>query len=321
MTIGVDLRPLAAGRRSGVEEYLLELLKAVVSFDHKNEYKFFLNSYHQSEVSLDFIKTRKNVTVCQFRIPSKLLNLSLRLFKRPRLNRLVSGVDLFFMPNILFEALDRQCAKVVTFHDLSFEHYPEFLSLKRRLWHKVVGPKKIAKSADKVIAVSEETKRDLVETYKLPLEKVVTIPSGVQIYEVDRQREKEVRAKYRLPQKYILCFGTLEPRKNIKTIIKAYQALRLHNRIEHALVISGLEGWKIEEVVGKDPAQLKLEGIVLTGYIDPRDKDIVYAAASIFIYPSFFEGFGFPLLEAARAKTPIIAAANSSILEVISNAA
>lgn len=327
MVVGIDLRPLVSVKRSGVEEYLINLLEEILELDRKNSYLLFINSYRRPSLPPSLTKERENVEIVQTKVPNKLLNLSLKLLKYPKLDHwlkahsvLKKKVDLFFEPNILFNSFSDEVGLVVVFHDLSFEHFPEFLNWKRKLWHRVINPALIAEEAKKIIAVSNFTRTDLLETYKLDAEKTLTIHSGLSRkgINVDKTKLLEVKRKYRLPENYFLCFGTLEPRKNLKTLIEAYLWLK-NSTVK--LVVAGAAGWKVAEALGYPKEFLQRKGIFFPGYIEPIDKDLLYTGAKFFVFPSFFEGFGFPLLEAAQNETPIIAAANSSIFEVIGRGA
>ena len=156
---------------------VVNLLENIFLIDRKNEYKLFYNSYKKPKNLPDF--NHPNVKTYSFNFPNKIFNASLKILKAPELDQLIEDVDLFFIPNISFVSLSKRCKKLITVHDLSFERYPEFFSSKRKLWHKVVSPKKLISTCDKIIAVSENTKNDLVELYKLDPEKIKVVHSGI----------------------------------------------------------------------------------------------------------------------------------------------
>lgn len=325
MIIGVDIRPLVSNKRSGVEEYGFALLSELISVDRKNEYVLFNNSFKKPPLLFRDILEHENVELVTYRFPNKVLNFLFRFSNFPKIDKLIyrrlgKEIGLFFMPNILFASLSKKVKKVITFHDLSFVHFSEFLSLKRKLWHRAINPKGLALRSDKIIAVSDFTKLDLIKTYGIESSKIETIHSGVVESDKKTITISEVKEKYHLPDSFMLCLGTLEPRKNIVTVLEAYLKLKKSGKYP-ALVICGAKGWKTEDLFLK-PREFFVENdIHFTGYIEEKDKDSLFRAAKLFIYPSFFEGFGFPLLEAAKARTPIVAAADSSIFEVISKGA
>ncbi|NTW30784.1 MAG: glycosyltransferase family 4 protein, partial [Candidatus Moranbacteria bacterium] len=226
MRIGIDLRCLASGRRSGVEEYVVGLLSALLRSDRENDYVLFLNEWRKKTIDLSWADGFSNVSVRKFRIPNKLLNLSLWYLRYPKLDRLIGGVDAYFMPNINFCAVSSRAKLFVTAHDLSFRICPETFSWKQRLWHAFVDPKELFTRAHRVIAVSKSTRDDLVFRYGIASEKISVVHSGIdaRFHAYDRNDPKmlAVKERYRLPYSFILYLGAFEPRKNIVAIVRAY---------------------------------------------------------------------------------------------------
>lgn len=326
MKIGIDARCLIGGRQTGVEEYTLSLLRNLLRLDKKNEYVLFLNSFSDPKINSEEFKEYRNLKIRRFRFPNKILNFLFWYLRWPKVDKMLGGLDIFFMPNINFGAFSKEVKLIITAHDLSFEYYPETFSLKRRLWHAFVNPKKLYRRADKIISVSESTGDDLMALYGIGQEKIETIHSGVNnnFGEIDRNDPKllEIKNKYKLPYKYILYLGTIEPRKNIVGIIRAYNRLRKNNHValsDYKLVIAGAKGWKYEKIFQEIVSSSYRKDIMLTGFICENDKPYVYNLATLFIYPSFFEGFGFPPLEAMRCGVPVIVANNSSFPETVGN--
>jgi glycosyltransferase involved in cell wall biosynthesis len=231
-------------------------------------------------------------------------------------DRLMGGVDVLYVPNLNFISWSSACQIVMTVHDLSFMRFPEFFGLKMRLWHYITRPEKIFKKVDTLIAVSENTKRDLVDLLHISPEKIKVLYEGVDpdchVFAQDDSRLSHVREKYHLPKKFILYLGTLEPRKNIETLIEAYQALET----DAELVIAGGTGWKTQSIYKLARGNSKIH---FMGYIDAQDKGALYNLAHIFVYPSYYEGFGLPLLEAMACGVPVIAGSNSAQVEVVAD--
>ena len=331
MKICIDIRCLVGGRRTGVEEYTTNLLHQMFEIDKENKYVLFLNSWSDSKVNLSQFSKYPNVSIKKLHVPNKILNFLFWYFSWPKIDTLVGGADVVFMPNIIFGSVTKKAKLVATIHDLSFERYGKFFSRKRRWWHLFVNPKKICDSAKKIITVSESTKRDIVSFYKINSNKIKTIPSAVSddFRILDRNDAKmiEVKDKYSLPFKFILHLGTIEPRKNIAGIVRAFNDLQKTAKekgdaeIEkYSLVLAGEKGWLSEEIyheIEKSPYRKK---IILPGFIKDVDKVYVYNLTSLFVYPSFFEGFGFPPLEAMKCGIPVIASNNSSIPEICDSA-
>ena len=323
MKIGIDIRTLMESQYSGVSEYTLNLLTEIFRQDQKNQYKLFYNSGHDISARMpkfDF----PNVEIVASRYPNKLFNNILqRIFQWPKIDQKL-GVDLFFVPNIGFISLSDKCKKIITIHDLSFLRYGEFFSWKRRLWHKLINVKKIVRSFDYIIAVSENTKRDLIELCGIPEEKIKVIYSGIgkEFKIISKEENNQVKSKYNLPDKFILFLGTIEPRKNIGGLIRAYSQFRNDNpeMSDVNLVLVGGRGWKFKNIFREYENSKYKSDIIWLDYIDSTDKPAVYNLASLFVYPSFYEGFGFPPLEAMACGVPVISSNSSSLPEIINNA-
>jgi len=324
MIIGIDIRMLARGTQTGVEEYTTNLLANMLGLNPDLKFKLFYNGYKKIKLNYNWLKL-PNVELVQFNIPNKFLDTSLYFLNYPKIDKLLKGVDVFFSPHIFLSAVSKKCKTITTFHDLSFEKYPEFYSAHKNYWHFSMNPKRQARRADKIIAVSESTKNDLVELYKINPDKIKVIYSGInselQIMNYE-SRIMEVKEKYNLPENYILYLGTLEPRKNIIGLIKVFEKFKKGGGIfDIKLVIAGSKGWLYEDIfkaIENSPAK---NDIIFTGFIDDEDKSILYSQAELFIYPSFYEGFGFPPLEAMACGTPVITSNFSSLPEAVGDAA
>jgi len=327
MRIGIDVRCLAKGRRTGVEEYTLNLLKNLFKIDSKNKYILFFNSYKASQACFGWIKDYPNVKIKVFRLPNKLLNFCFWYLGWPKIDKMIGGCDIFFMPNIIFGSASRKTKLIVTIHDLSFERYPETFSWKKRLWHIFINPKKICQRADKIMAISESTKNDLISIYGIHPEKITVIFNGLPekfkpISHNDGNLIK-IKEKYNLPYKFILYLGTIEPRKNIVGIIRAFNMsqkyAKKNNRediLKFKLVLAGYSGWLSKKIFQEAEKSEFKEKIIFIDSISDDDKEYLYNLASVFVYPSLFEGFGFPPLEALKCGIPTITSNNSSLPEV-----
>jgi len=327
MIIGIDIRCLMRPNYSGVAEYTYNLLENLFKIDQKNQYKLFYNS--KNDVS-NFLPRWNfaNVKFFGFDHPNKLFNAKIKFLKSPKIDNLLSKVDVFFIPNLNFIALTNNCQKIITVHDLSYALFPQFFSLKRKFWHKFINPKKLIAGCDKIIAVSENTKNDLINCYKIPDNKIRVINSGIdhnlyRIIDKNDSKLKLLKKKYQLPESFILFLGTLEPRKNIIGIIEAFNLLlakypefkNLH------LVIAGERGWNYEQFFSFAQNSPFTKQIFYLDYIQRQDKPFLYNLANLFLFPSFYEGFGFPALEAQACGVPVIAGLNSSFPEILGESA
>jgi len=344
MEIIVDLRVLLKQPLTGVGLYTAGLLTALLKSDQHNFYKLFINglTLPQREVLKSF-QQFSNAKLYSFHYPNKFLNGSLAFLKRPHLDKLAGGSPrlsssprwragaaggeaggrIFWFPNLNFWSVTPACQAVVTVHDLSFERIKWAYSAKMRLWHELIGPKEKLRSAAKVIAVSESTKRDLMDIYRLPENKIEVIYPGIesQITNLSRAEPRDHKSqitKDDLPEKYILFLGTLEPRKNVEGVIRAFELL---NRPDYHLVIAGVRGWlyrKIYQAARRSPLKARIRFI---DYIEPEARAQLYQKAALLVWPSFYEGFGLPPLEAMADSCPVITSANSSLPETTRGAA
>ncbi|MFC1721640.1 glycosyltransferase family 4 protein [Patescibacteria group bacterium] len=322
MVIGIDIRFLAEGKRTGVEEYTLHLLHNLFKVGGQHTFKLFANYWHGDAKFISQLGVYPNVTIYRFRYPNKLLNLSFTYLHTPQIDKLVGGCEVFFYPNIIFGEVSPECPVVTTFHDLSFELHPEFLSAKKRIWHQIVNPRRCAEKSTKIIAVSHSTKKDLIATYDLPPGKIKVIHSGLLPQPPDlEEKAEQVRQKYDLPENFVLFFGTLEPRKNVLGALRAFEYLRKNGKINQQLVIAGSPGWldkSFWQAVSKSPCRSEIRHL---GFIEQADKLALLSLADVFLFPSFYEGFGFPSLEAMSVGTPVVTSAVSSLPEVVGGAA
>ena len=238
----------------------------------------------------------------------------------------MGGADVFWSPHFNFTKLsgpESGLKKVITVHDLSFLRYPEFFSCRKNFWHRSLGVIKALKEADGIIAVSENTKNDIMELAGIEAGRIKVIYSGNNVIKKEWPAEKIAAClqKFSLSSPYILYVGNIEPRKNISSLIKAYGLLRDRNRINIDLVLAGASGWKTAKIYRDWRNSPYKDNIRFIGYISAEEKEILYSRASIFNYPSFYEGFGFPPLEAMAYGVPVVCSNVSSLPEVAAGAA
>ncbi len=332
MKIAIDIRCLARGGRTGVEEYILQLLYNIFEIDKDNEYILFLNAYKKIKLDLSWINKYPNVRLKKFHWPNKLLNFLFWYFNWPKIDRMVGGADVVFFPNIIFGSVSKKARVVLTIHDLSFEKFPEYFSMKRRWWHIFVNPRRICIKSDNIISVSKSTSADIAKIYGIDNKKIQTIknsiPEHFRVIDKNNKILIEVKDKYSLPFKFILFLGTIEPRKNIVGLIRAYNELQKfaeenddEDLKKYKLVIAGTKGWLNEAIFNEVRKSENKDKIMISGFIDDKDKTVIYNLASVFVYPSFYEGFGFPPLEAMSCGVPVITSNSSSLPEICNSSA
>jgi len=325
MTIGVDIRLLSRARSSGIEEYTKNVLAHMIPLAGNVKFKLFYSGMKDTLVRYPWMEA-DNVELFYKRVPNKILSAASRFMGQPHLDKLMKGVDVFFSPHFYITALSPECKRVVTFHDLSFLHHPQFFSFDRNLWNTLqMNPKGQAHSADKIIAISNSTAQDLVNEYGVNPEKIKVIYSGVlnEFKKIDSEEVIiKVREKYNLPKKFIFYLGTIEPRKNIRSIIDAFEILKRDFGFEdHYLVIAGAKGWLYKDIFKKMEQGQFAKFIKYIDFVEDNDRPAMYNAAELLVYPSFFEGFGFQPLEAMACGTPVVSSNVSSIPEVVHDAA
>jgi glycosyltransferase involved in cell wall biosynthesis len=213
----------------------------------------------------------------------------------------------YFLPRLLGAIAKR---RVVTIHDLTFKRFPELLQKETLVNLEHQMQRELAHS-DAVICVSESTRQDLLEYYDIDPSRAVTILSGLTVPD-NRQPTTG-----NLPDNYLLFVSTIEPRKNLEVLLDAYTRLRARGAYDGALVVVGRVGWKSESIV----ARLRAPGVHHLDYLPAAQLAEVYRKAEMFVFPSIYEGFGFPLLEAMAYGVPSIAARSSSLPEIGGDAA
>jgi glycosyltransferase involved in cell wall biosynthesis len=229
--------------------------------------------------------------------------------------------DLLFLPNFNQFSINPKTKLVITVHDLSPIVTPEFYDSRRKLWHIFVNIKKSLHRANHILAVSEFTKGELMRIYGLPDSKITVTHLGVQrnVFHPDLSKDKmrHVRNIYGLPADFYLFIGTLEPRKNIPSIIKAFEKLNL----DMDLVIAGRQGWKYKTILNQIENSPKRRRIKYLGYIEEEHKPYLLKLAKGLVWPSFYEGFGLPPLEAMAVGTPVITSQVTALPETAGSSA
>jgi glycosyltransferase involved in cell wall biosynthesis len=318
MKILIDVRCLSKGKTSGIEEYTRLLVGHILKHDTENRYQLFYNGFKKAPLPADWL-TKANVSVMDWRIPNKLLDFSLKFFGLPKIDSF-AGPDVIFSPHFNLIRAGRDTKRVITFHDLSFAHFPEFYPLRKRFWHWQQDYARQAEKADAIIAVSDFTGHDLVETLKIDPKKVRVIYAGIDPYLGIMKKEEldEFRRKKTIDFPFLLYVGTIEPRKNIRAIVKAFNELKKDDRRKNLkLLVVGEKGWLFGDTLEEAAASPFSEDIVFWGKATAEELRALYNLASVFVYPSFFEGFGFPPLEAQTCGVPVVASNRSSLPEIL----
>ncbi len=317
MDVLIDVRLLSRGGNSGVEEYTRGLLGELFKQGKSDSFTLFYNGLHKVDLGSQLpLAGQDNIRVLDLKIPNKIFDLSSGFFKFPAINRLAK-TDLVFSPH--FNALaPGRVPRVITIPDLSFIHHPQFFSLRQKFWHWLQNIKRQAREADKIITVSEFTKSDIVNLLGVVPEKVSVIYPGISS-EFRPSHESQATS---FDKPYLLYLGTIEPRKNVNLLIRAFNVLKRELRFaDWQLVIAGRLGWLYDQTLKEAKHSPFAADIIFRGGVASRERVSLYNQAKAFIYPSFFEGFGFPPLEAQASGCPVIVSDRTSLPEVLGDSA
>ncbi len=323
MKILFDGRVLAKGEVSGIPEYARLLFTYLLKIDLANEYSLFLNSFLGITPPIN-IRHHANASMVNTHIPNRLLDFSFKFFHQPKVDFFVRP-DVIFSPHFNILAKRKSTPRIITFHDLSFERFPEFHSPREKLWHWRQNPKKQAEDADEIIAISNSTKVDLVELYKISPKKISVVYSGINPYYLLPVLPSQLyafRQDRALPKNFIFTLSTLEPRKNISGVVRAFNILKEKKECrDFKLVIAGKEGWLCDDMYKTINDSPWRDDIILWGPASYEEARNLYHLASVFVCASFFEGFGFPPLEAQSCGTPVVSSNTGSLPEVLGRSA
>lgn len=317
MRVAIDYTP-AARQSAGIGRYTRGLIGALADLDRGNAYtllsfgaplareswppNFDLRSMPLSEPRLSMLWHRLNAP-----LPAELFS---------------GRCDLYHSPDFTLPPLAR-ARGVVTVHDLSFLRVPECALPSLRSYLERVVPRSVAR-AKHVLADSSNTRDDLVALLNVAPEKISVVPAGVELRFAPMSDEDllaTVRARYGLPERFILSVGTLEPRKNFPGLIAAYAEMRRRTALPHGLVIAGREGWLYDAIYKQVAVEGVAEHVRFLGFAADADLPALYNLAELVAYPSLYEGFGIPPLEALACGIPVVCSNTSSLPETVGDAA
>ena len=326
MKIGIDARPLSVGKYTGIPFYEYMILKEWMVKHPEHEYYLFSLRpicWREDELPENWhIVNEPGLVKCErFKSPWWFV------FKLPREIRKL-GLDAYWGPNFSMPRKVKGVEYYVTIHDLGVYHFEHIGQKRNEIQIKLYLPRNI-RNARKVLTVSEFTKQDVVRTFGTAPDKIVTVYNGGTVEWIQGEQDTTaIREEIRGLKEFFLFIGTIEPRKNIPTIIKGYEIYidKYFDNISEGsripkLVLAGGKGWNCEEIYQMVEQSEYKEYIILTGYISAAEKSFLLKKAKCFLYPSLYEGFGIPVLEAFDANTPVITANNSSLPEVGGDAA
>ncbi|HKC63456.1 MAG TPA: glycosyltransferase family 1 protein [Pyrinomonadaceae bacterium] len=313
LRIAIDAHSVGTGL-AGNESYVANLIEALAEIDNENRYTLYVTKREAVERFQNrwpnFAVRRTLPHTPIVRIP---LTLARELRRRP--------VDIL---HVQYTAPPfAPCAVVATIHDLSFEHLPQTFKRRSRAQLRLTV-RHTARTASHLIVPSEHTRRDILETYHVEQERVSVTPLAAPQHfaPADEGEVRRVRERYKICGDYILAVGSIQPRKNLARLIHAYSLLRRERARAKLpkLVLVGKLAW----LYGETLRAIREQGIealtILTGYVPEADLPALYTGALAFVYPSYFEGFGLPPLEAMQCGAPVVAGNQTSLPEVVGDA-
>jgi len=315
LRIAIDAHSVGA-KLGGNESYAINLIEALAQIDRTNDYTLYVTTneaHDRFQNRWPNFKVRSTLPHTPLiRIP---LTLSAELRKNP--------VDVL---HVQFTAPPFcPCPVVVSIHDLSFEHLPQTFNRRSRTQLRLTV-RHSARRAARILSLSEHTRRDIIETYGINEDHVDAIPLAAPEHFApvrDYAELQRVRHNYGIDGDYILSVGSIQPRKNLARLIKAFASLRGDGSIANLpkLVLAGKCAWLYDETLRALEESGTKEAVVVTGYVPEEDLPALYSGALCFVYPSYFEGFGLPPLEAMKCGAPVIVGNRTSLPEVVGDAA
>ncbi len=318
MRIAIDYTP-ALRQGAGIGRYTRGVVTGLAEIDEVNQYTLFSAGAAFSVTQPWPANFRLRVSP----LPSRWLTAAWHRLHLPVPAELLTGAcDLFHSPDFTLPPL-RRARGLVTIHDLSFLRTPECADPGLRAFLGKAVPAAVRR-AHLILADSENTRLDLIELLGVDPQRICVVTPAVEPRfrrESGTARLEEVRRRYRLPERFILGLGTLEPRKNFPRLIEAYEKLVRETGLPHALVIGGRPGWLYGETQRRAAEGAAAGRVLLPGFVADEDLPALYSLAELFVFPSLYEGFGIPVLEAMACGTPVVTCTNSSLPEAAGNAA
>jgi glycosyltransferase involved in cell wall biosynthesis len=309
------------GNRSGVGRYGLSITEKLMAERPRDSFTLFSFLRPGRQIKRDF-PLPDNAAIQYIRwFPGRAFSLLMRQGIALPLELLgLLRADVVLFPNFITWASLFGRRRVSVVHDVAYLFYPEHIQAKNLIYIRRQLPASLKRS-DRIIAVSGATKRDLVEHFGIAAEKISVVYNAVDrkvFNSKAKNRLPEVIKKYHIPKNYLLFAGNIEPRKNLEGLLRAYA--RSYPRHRQALVIVGAKGWNDSGIESRLRELTDLP-IYRTNFVSDSDLAALYAGATALVYPSFYEGFGLPCLEAMACGCPVICGNNSSFPEVVGNAA
>lgn len=316
MRIGIDAFVLTVKRSSGIPNYLRNILSQFLKIDRHLFFLYNKNFFNLSINSPNILTRYGNSShdvSTSYGNTIWLFTKGIYLMKKDKL-------DIFWGPRqILPIYMPPKIKKIVTIHDLVWIYYPQTMEMYNKIVMQILGPKTIQK-ADHIITVSNSTANSIIEHFNINPDKITVVYHGCDQYKpLDKKISAEYIAnKYKISSNYILTVCTLEPRKNLKTILEVFKDFK---KTGFQFVIAGAFGWKYSKIMALyNKLGFSENQVKFLGYVQDEDMNKLYSGAILFVFPSIYEGFGLPPLEAMASGTPVIVSNSSSLPEIVGDA-
>ncbi|WP_053240438.1 glycosyltransferase family 4 protein [Pyrobaculum islandicum] len=326
MIIGITAWSLTKPDKRGIDIVTTNIISRILKTAN-DKYIFYLILQENNIKNIEQLLTETAATVVPLQLPKiRFLQYDLSLLFMPRM-LMKTKLDVIhfteFLPSLTPSFYISSVRKILTIYDLIpslFRYLPTDYILKWRLLLK-----RVVKKVDMIITVSKNTLNDCVKYLQCPSEKIRVIYPGVDnIFKPLTRKEKAkevIKTKYGVEPPFILYVGTLEPRKNVERLIASYYILKKKMGIKHRLILVGKKVWMYNTIFNLISKLGLSNQVVYIGYVDREDLPLFYNLADVFVYPSLYEGFGIPPLEAMACGTPVVTSNTSSLPEVVGNAA
>ncbi len=324
MKIGIDIR-LIGKKRTGDEVVFFNLVQHLAKIDEQNSYFLFTDVVDELKIAeiaknLGIIE-RKNFQIISIKTLNRFSwnfwDLARQLKSTPVDVYLTQYITPFFVPKKI---------KIVTIiHDISWNFFPQFIKKSDLFFLRFLLPLSL-KRADKILGVSKFTRDELEKYYSLPLSKLDYFQNALsedyKKQDISPEKLEQVQKKYHLPEKFMLYLGTLQPRKNIPLLLESFALTRDKLPNFKVVLVGNRQAHNFDQKIDETIRKHGLEDcVVFPGFADEEDKAAIYKLAQVFVFPSLYEGFGIPLLEAFAVKTPVLASNIPSLQEVAQNSA
>ncbi|HUT31188.1 MAG TPA: glycosyltransferase family 1 protein [Sedimentisphaerales bacterium] len=318
MRIGLNFHTVD-GNISGVEYYSLGLIKGLLRIGTQHSFVVYTN---QPGLLTEHVPASENLTIVEVkRLRSRMARI---VWEHTHLPRLASKhrLDVLHCPGYICPLRKSSAPYVVTIHDTIAIDHPEWCKPTNALYFNLFM-KGTVQRASRVISVSKSTAGDLERNFGLSDSKVRVVYPGIdEIFKVekDASRCSQIREHYNLPERYVLFVGNIEPKKNVPALLAVHRRLR-EKGLPHKLVIVGKRSWCAGAELDQIHREAAAGNVIVTGYVDRADLPFVYAMADVFVFPSLYEGFGFPPLEAMACGTPVVSSNRGALAETLGDAA